>query len=1075
MRILKNNFILLVFALALMLVSLSSGQAWNLYDGFIMNPKPSPWSYVFQSGPAFNGTYIFTSMIPSGGEMNIPLGWKTSNSTQSGIWQENGRVVMNNSQADGADATQGFIKFTAPASGTYRINGSAKLRNGVAGTNCISWIRSDLAGTLWSHEISEQETAKFDITTELKSGQTLIFGQDALSDSGHNNTSGLYWNIDCNILSKHSVSGLEKWDAYKDFCNTAQGHRNWRYLYDIVSKWNVETGTDMMASILDRDWWISANNPSDSKEIMCGAKAEKGRIILVGSSLALPKMRWNAPHNGYYRIRGDAYLESSGSAQLSVSMIDNDTPGLLNVSPKTGSKPYKFNTRVLLNKGDSVIFGIYKILSDSGSYDQVKSSWNVQIEQVAFVPSPWKPLTHKGNAVSCWGRTYDFGSNLMPKSITANRTNLLSSGIRFDATVGTTAEAFRNVEYSTDEFNSEYAVITTIGYSSSLKATCKWRFEYDGMLLCDLYLEPRKQAVEIAKFDLVIPFNPSIAKLFHNFPYASYNTIPLNCGAITPIDFISRETNHDGSMTFPGFFHGIWIGDEKRGLQWFAESDEVLNPLSPFASISSSKSLKLSLLESKTISSSTPFKFTFGFQASPVKPTLPADKPRYGMWSALTNCWNHDLKGKTVTSDKSWLYNLASMGMDCMHPWSSADEAKPYAGDPYNTSKNSADYQMDKLVESGRRYGMAIMANCGVYIEDIQPGTDWANWGVMPYTNWGFEGLHYICQRSGWKDWFIDQARKALRDSLADGFYCDGNGIPWQCNSPFHGCGYLSGTTRKSTVAILDTRDTMKQLYLLCRDTGKKTCIVHHMSGTVLLPALSFADACVEGEHLQMSYPEDSPELNTSVKLGDGNNPYYRLPAYRAEMTGFQFGTPTFVLRGATKGYEAECSWRTAAYSFIHGRMPLGGIGTDHSYAADAWRFFTEFGGPKAELIGYWEPSRPVISNLDPVDIDSTDGIKITAFKRKGIGALCVVANMRQPKTRDEKNNPTSSLAVTLKVDRTALGLGNANIQVKSLIGKPKDLTKTGSETFTTTIIDGQYQWLQIYIPTRADVKPFRP
>jgi hypothetical protein len=142
--------------------------------------------------------------------------------------------------------------------------------------------------------------------------------------------------------------------------------------------------------------------------------------------------------------------------------------------------------------------------------------------------------------------------------------------------------------------------------------------------------------------------------------------------------------------------------------------------------------------------------------------------------------------------------------------------------------------------------------------------------------------------------------------------------------------------------------------------------------------------------------------------------------------------------------------------------MPLGGISTEHSYAADAWRFYTEFGGARAELIGYWEPSRPVTSNQDPVDINSTNGVKITTYKRRGIGALCVVANMKQPATRDTKNNPTSSLDVILKIDRVALGLGKASIQAKSLIGKSENLIKTGPDTFTTKIIDGQYQWIEI-------------
>jgi hypothetical protein len=163
--------------------------------------------------------------------------------------------------------------------------------------------------------------------------------------------------------------------------------------------------------------------------------------------------------------------------------------------------------------------------------------------------------------------------------------------------------------------------------SQALVAECQWRLEFDGMILYELSVRAKSRPVLTRRMDLVLPFTPEYATLYHHNPIKpiaqwDFEHDPFNSGGV-PVEGL-----------FLPFVHTLWLGNEQRGLQWFAESDEGLAPLSYFASLNRERQLTLNLAGLRELTRDKPFRFTFGLIASPVKPMLPTDAVRWS-WQII--------------------------------------------------------------------------------------------------------------------------------------------------------------------------------------------------------------------------------------------------------------------------------------------------------------------------------------------------------------------------------------------------------------------------------------------------------
>ena len=83
---------------------------------------------------------------------------------------------------------------------------------------------------------------------------------------------------------------------------------------------------------------------------------------------------------------------------------------------------------------------------------------------------------------------------------------------------------------------------------------------------------------------------------------------------------------NSGALPAEGWHHAfkpfVWLGDEERGFSWFCESEENWSPADPERALTIDREgervvLRLHLVEGAPIEK--PLKYTFGFQATPVK------------------------------------------------------------------------------------------------------------------------------------------------------------------------------------------------------------------------------------------------------------------------------------------------------------------------------------------------------------------------------------------------------------------------------------------------------------------------
>jgi hypothetical protein len=229
------------------------------------------------------------------------------------------------------------------------------------------------------------------------------------------------------------------------------------------------------------------------------------------------------------------------------------------------------------------------------------------------VMPPWTPVTVKrdaaGTEVSVWGRSHTFACAALPSSIKTEGNELLAAPVRLVGQVGGKPLEWRaggNLVLSEDN-----AQATVSGWQSCDEVTVNTttRIEFDGMVRIDLTVMPQyRKAPKLERLWLEIPLKRALVGLYHYYP-GNWGSA-VNSGATA-----------DTGLVLP-FKPFVWFGNEKEGLGWFAESDKGWQPHSADRVIELLPQGQESVLRIRLSDSETklPATFTFGLQATPVKP-----------------------------------------------------------------------------------------------------------------------------------------------------------------------------------------------------------------------------------------------------------------------------------------------------------------------------------------------------------------------------------------------------------------------------------------------------------------------
>jgi hypothetical protein len=229
------------------------------------------------------------------------------------------------------------------------------------------------------------------------------------------------------------------------------------------------------------------------------------------------------------------------------------------------------------------------------------------------VLAPWTPVQVAGDTFSVWGRSYEVGPLPLPTSVTTDGVSLLAGPVSLRMVTDGKEQSWREDKpLKVSSATPARACLSTSAAGAGVRCEGQVAAEYDGMLRSDLTLSFRG-AKQVDQLSLVIPIKEQYARYLYHFPGnwgSAYNAEALPAEGFTA-----------------GFRPYVWLGDESRGLAWFCETDEGFVSSDPARVTVISRAdgvvtLQVNIIQAPAKVSGN-MKFTFGFQATPVKPLQP--------------------------------------------------------------------------------------------------------------------------------------------------------------------------------------------------------------------------------------------------------------------------------------------------------------------------------------------------------------------------------------------------------------------------------------------------------------------
>ena len=596
------------------------------------------------------------------------------------------------------------------------------------------------------------------------------------------------------------------------------------------------------------------------------------------------------------------------------------------------------------------------------------SGWLGIVGMVAgAVPAPWTPVTAKDGTVSTWGRTFAFASNALPVRVTSAGRDLLAGPMRIVCADGKGEEiVWKKGGSWVQEATDEAVVICAWQEADVLTADVTARIEFDGMAKISLALVPgpKGNRKDFSRAWLEIPLVPACATLF-NYSPASWSKLE-NTGAVT------------GPLAWP-FRCAVWLGDEDVGLCWFCESDEAFSPADPARAIevlpgTDATILRIRLAET---ASALPSTWTFGLQATPVKPfpkrfnadhTVHAPQMGAGITIKRPEVWWTAQRAFPEGRIEETLDAVAKAGTKTVvfhEDWIPVQ----------NNPTPRADFKA--IVDACHARGMKVLVYQGYELSPLDPlwGDHHADW--LGKNKDGHYVSHWfrepgqrdycVCYNSDFAAVWLARVKGAYDALGLDGVYLDSTIRPRACANERHGCGWRDAEGKLHvTYPFFAVRKMMRELYEFVEARGGR--IDAHQSGYVCPATLAFAHSYWDGE--QIAVGGNKKDIRKELNID----------AFRAEFMGRNHGVPCEFLAYEKPGW---CYDDALAITLLHDVMvrPCGFVAVPR--LAALWKALDDFGAADAEWIPYWKK---------PIDV-SPASVKASVYRRGG-ESLIVVSNV---------------------------------------------------------------------------------
>ena len=531
------------------------------------------------------------------------------------------------------------------------------------------------------------------------------------------------------------------------------------------------------------------------------------------------------------------------------------------------------------------------------------------------VPPPWTALKLKNDAVSMWGRIYDFKGTLFPYEINNQGNEILSAPMDLLCKMadGTTAKSSAAAcEIRWDKKTPVKVSSIRTQDLAGIKIINKSYIEFDGMMWMEIEVAPKYAKASVKELTLRIPMKKRYAHLINAYDYSLRKT---------------------GKLPNEGYTSSMgprWVGDEEGGIQVFAETSDnwIGDKRKELEIINGEKEVVFKLrLINKLVTIDKPITFSLGFIVTPVKQTVQNMRDII----VMSGRWIPLIKGTGLAGEYYKKAFQVHKGLEVYHGWSQGwwKTEEGYKGNadqtgffPIPRENLSKSYGTDKT-----DYGMTFYSAPYARLQQAwagspefdQFGDEWMsninklyiNNESVPRAHWSIQA----CQNArSFQDFTLYGLNKLL-DRSTRAFYFDVS-KPHACNNIYHGCGSNNKNENPGyTMNILGTRQLVRRIYTLLKEKHPDGMIFFHMSGQLAMPCWSFTDALVDGENFHSLHDR---------KNNRGMENFLTLDTFAAEYAAQNnFGPysvilPQFSRSGAIKDDE----WKELGYQ--HAEYLLG-------------------------------------------------------------------------------------------------------------------------------------------------------
>jgi hypothetical protein len=480
--------------------------------------------------------------------------------------------------------------------------------------------------------------------------------------------------------------------------------------------------------------------------------------------------------------------------------------------------------------------------------------WDTKLGSVERVIPPFEPMAVKGAAVTMWGRSYELGALGLPARVVSQGEAVLASPARVVVVAGG-KEAVLDLKAAPRLTESKPWRVAYQGQAEAggVRFSAKGTVEQDGLVYVELtYAPAARQGVTLDALRLEFPIADAQADcLLCIGPGGNYSS---RATMVLPRDkqgqlWSTLETGRLGSgMTIGSFYPCVWVGSERRGLLWWADSDRGWAPDNDVPAHEVLRKGNEVIIRNniigKPLKLDAPRTIAFGYMASPFRP--------------LVKNWRTAIMSTdgTFSGGESWGYKWRKDPKTgkVFEGW---NLLTPPSADPAEWSQIWAEYKKkaDDKVKAEQPFDPCGARNW-MFVHTSIPlvGYGWKSPDdrVVGYfaPEWG-DGE---CYTKSNQDYYLYLADRAFREGGLRTIYWD-IFFPTQHGTIQNDVAYeLPDGRIQHGYAGFNTRRFLMRMYALMGDHGLTPgSQVTHATNAYLLVACPWVDAILDGEYHKLT------------------------------------------------------------------------------------------------------------------------------------------------------------------------------------------------------------------------------